>query len=115
MSVFKTGIKPQWEEASNRTGGGWYIGPITNVNSLEKAFEAALLSMIGETLDDGDDVNGMRVVDKSAKRKGCLYRLEVWTKTKTVKDTVKTRLEKALDVDSDLLRGTKLYFKNHSY
>ena len=25
VSIFKTGIKPQWEEPVNKTGGGWYV------------------------------------------------------------------------------------------
>ena len=102
----------------NKTGGGWYINPITNVDMLEQAFETVLLSMIGETLDDDADVNGLRVVDKSARRKGCIYRLEVWSKSMSVKGTLQERLEKALNSDTDVLSrtsGVKMYWKKHSY
>ena len=34
VSIFKTGIKPQWEEPVNKTGGGWYINPITKITKL---------------------------------------------------------------------------------
>ena len=118
VSIFKTGIKPQWEEPVNKTGGGWYINPITKIDMLEKSFETILLSMIGETLDDGADVNGLRVVDKSARRKGCIYRLEVWAKSIAVKGTLQERLEKSLNADTEVLNrssGVKMYWKKHSY
>ena len=102
----------------NKTGGGWYINPITKIDMLEKSFETILLSMIGETLDDGADVNGLRVVDKSARRKGCIYRLEVWAKSIAVKGTLQERLEKSLNADTEVLNrssGVKTYWKKHSY
>lgn len=95
----------------NRSGGGWYVGPVSNIDSLENALEGVLLAMIGETLDDGNDVNGIRVVDKSTSRKGCAYRMELWLKSNEVRDTIKIRLKKALGVDCS---SSKIHWKSHS-
>ena len=42
-----------------------------------------LMSMVGETLDSGDEVTGARVVDKS--KKGTkMYRIELWFRSQKV-------------------------------
>lgn len=96
LSIFKKGIKPEWEDALNKIGGEWTLRKIVDATSLDQLFENVLLAMVGETLDDGDDVNGMRVVDKS-KRRTCAYRIELWVKTNDSAraETIKTNLTRA--------------------
>ena len=70
---------------------------------LDVLWENLVLGLIGETIDDGDEICGCRVVDKSKKGTSrVVYRLELWTRSSN-EDTVnqlKSRLNEVL-VDSD--------------
>lgn len=84
FSVFKKGIKPEWEDPANRTGGEWYCrtGSV-QPKQLDAFWQHMLMSMVGETLDSGDEVTGARVVDKS--KKGTkMYRIELWFRSQKV-------------------------------
>lgn len=80
-------------------------------DSLDVYWENLVLSLIGETVDDGDEVCGCRVVDKSKKgsnNQKPMFRLEVWTRTGSdeVANQLKTRLGEALsDVDGAKGKG----------
>lgn len=61
-----------------------------------------MLAVIGEVMDDGDEICGCRVVDKSVK-KGAgpvrpTYRLELWLRgsTQDVADKIRVKLMDAL-------------------
>lgn len=118
LMVFKTGVKPAWEDPENKMGGEWTAQNCTNVMDLDRAFENVLLAMVGETLDDEADVNGLRVVDKSAAHKGsagCRYRLELWLRTSdksVTEQIIKPRLENAL-AGADLQRKLAFSWKPH--
>jgi len=117
LSIFKTGIKPEWEDPLNKIGGEWNIRKISDVKLLDQLFENALLAMVGETLDDEADVNGLRIVDKSTRRRGAQYRIELWLRTAEVgsRNLIRTRFEKSLTEGngSSSFRSNPVFWKSH--
>ena len=81
FSLFKKGIKPEWEDAGNREGAEWFARKNFGMAQLDDFWQNLALGMIGETIDHGDELCGARVVDKSATGR-CMYRLELWFKKK---------------------------------
>jgi len=77
LSLFREGVKPEWEDPRNASGGEilFRSDKLGLVNAIW--YELAL-AVVGQTvhLDDGE-ILGVRVLDKSAKGK-IEYRVEVW-------------------------------------
>jgi hypothetical protein len=105
FSVFKKGIRPEWEDPMNQTGAEFSVRKTMSPEILDVYWENIVLGLIGETIDAGKDVCGCRVVDKSKSSKGggakdfrTMFRLELWTTaiTQDVADKMKGRLLDAL-------------------
>lgn len=96
ISLFKSGIRPEWEDKANRAGGEWFIRKALPLPYLDDVWKKLVLGMIGETLDSGNEITGARVVDKSARGKS-MYRLELWFRTKAAMDPLKEALHNALN------------------
>ena len=77
FSLFKSGIRPEWEDSANAHGGEWSCRKGMKPSELDGHWESVLLGLIGETIDAGDEVCGARIVDKS-KGDRPIYRLELW-------------------------------------
>lgn len=110
LSLFKAGIKPEWEDKANRTGGEWFVRKALPLPFLDDVWTKLVLGMIGETLDSGDEITGARVVDKSAKGK-TIYRLELWFRTKAAMEDLKKALHDALN---DPKKPFAWEFRSHS-
>lgn len=96
LSLFKAGIRPEWEDKANRAGGEWFIRKSMPLPYLDEVWKKLVLGMIGETLDAGDEITGARVVDKSARGKP-MYRLELWFRTKEKMEPLKDALHASLN------------------
>ena len=102
FSIFKKGIRPEWEDTANRTGGELTCRKSFQPEQLDVFWENLVLALIGETIDEGDEICGCRVVDKSVgKGKGpsrCMYKLELWLRTGNgeLADKLRTRMLDAL-------------------
>lgn len=81
FSLFKKGIKPEWEDAANRTGAEWFCRKTFPMPQLDGFWQDLVLGMVGETIDPADEICGARVVDKSSGTR-CMYRLELWFRKK---------------------------------
>ncbi|UZJ52119.1 hypothetical protein CBS101457_001439 [Exobasidium rhododendri] len=82
--LFKNGIKPMWEDAANQKGGKWIITiKTTNSALLDRSWMWLVLALIGEELDENDDVTGAVV---STRSKG--DRIALWIRNKTDVDLV---------------------------
>ncbi|KAG9403536.1 hypothetical protein AC1031_006176 [Aphanomyces cochlioides] len=77
--LFKQGIRPMWEDPINAKGGKWVL---TNSRQrrarLDDAWMHTMLALIGECLEDDDDLCGAVVSVRKAQD-----RIAVWTKTAT--------------------------------
>ncbi|GMI39293.1 hypothetical protein TrCOL_g10646 [Triparma columacea] len=79
LSIFKKGIKPEWEDPQNRDGGCFYIRQALDPDQVDIYWQNTVLALIGETLDEKDSIAGARIVDKG--KNFALYRFELWLKT----------------------------------
>ncbi|GAB9472520.1 hypothetical protein Gpo141_00009696 [Globisporangium polare] len=80
--LFKEGIRPMWEDPINAKGGKWIF---TNARSrkarLDECWLHVMLSLIGETLQDDDDICGAVVSVRKAQD-----RIAIWSATADAED-----------------------------
>jgi hypothetical protein len=99
FSVFKKGIKPEWEDIANKSGGELVCRKTMTSDQLDIYWENLVLGLIGETIDEADEVCGCRVVDKSKKGSSrTMFRLELWTRSSSevTANLLKSRLNDVL-------------------
>ena len=85
FSIFREGIKPEWEDPMNKPGGELFIRTSDiDLAAVDKYWENLALTIIGENHPINDEICGIRVVDKSKKRTNqytkFIYRLDIWYK-----------------------------------
>jgi len=54
---FKSGVKPMWEDAANSKGGKWVL-TFKDKTILDSCWENIVLGMVGETLDEDNEITG---------------------------------------------------------
>lgn len=69
LSVFKKGVRPEWEAKGNAGGGFFALKRLNNLRQLDALYEALAVGVVGGSADRHNVINGIRVVDKSAR--GC--------------------------------------------
>ena len=111
FSIFKKNIKPEWEDPANRTGAEWYIKKQFPMQQLDDLWLNLALSLVGETVDTGDEICGARVVDKSVGPR-CMYRLELWFRKKDM-GVANALLEKTQQVLGKAAAHTKWDYRAH--
>jgi len=113
FSVFKAGIKPEWEDSENSKGGEWFIRKRLNPEVVNDLWDHLLLGMIGETIDPEDEITGARIVHKFRKDPGH-FRFEVWLRSRNrdIADKIRTGL---LDCLNKGRLPTKLQPKDFIY
>jgi hypothetical protein len=102
FSLFKKGIKPEWEDPANSSGGELVARKTFPPDLLDLYWEHLVLGLIGETMDDGDEICGGRIVDKSKRGGRPICKLELWLRSSSpeVGDRMRVRLLDCL-VDGD--------------
>ena len=80
--VFKSGIKPMWEDPANKNGGKWVVN-VGNDAALNCFWENLLLALIGETVDPHDEVCGCVL---SRRKYG--DKIAVWNKSKNDRQAI---------------------------
>eukprot|EP01004_Peranema_trichophorum_P008795 NODE_7545_length_766_cov_32.813375_g6933_i0.p1 GENE.NODE_7545_length_766_cov_32.813375_g6933_i0~~NODE_7545_length_766_cov_32.813375_g6933_i0.p1 ORF type:complete len:195 (-),score=19.15 NODE_7545_length_766_cov_32.813375_g6933_i0:132-716(-) len=112
--VFRTGVKPMWEDDYNTKGGKWVMTiPQTakdDLNRLDDLWELLLLSMIGEYLDDseGDQICGAVLSKRKAGP-----RISVWTRDRDDRESLK-RIGTRLRASLKLSPNTALDYQSHA-
>ena len=94
--LFKTGIKPMWEDDANANGGKWVLTMKNNPTLLDRSWSWLAMALVGEELEDGDEICGA-VVSLRTK----VDRIQVWTRSKDDVERLNgigKRLVKLLDV-----------------
>ncbi|KAJ3437078.1 eukaryotic translation initiation factor 4e related [Anaeramoeba flamelloides] len=79
--LFKTGIKPAWEDSENINGGKWYLRINRSVLKLDEMWLKTILSIIGENYEYNEEICGAVV---SIRNNG--DRISLWTKTASNKE-----------------------------
>ena len=94
--LFKTGIKPMWEDAANQDGGKWIIR--VKKPASPRCWEQVVLALLGDQFgaSAGDDICGLVVSTKA--NEDCI---SVWNRSANNKDvTIRIRdvLKETLDI-----------------
>ena len=107
--LFRTGVKPMWEDPANVQGGKWVatIASKDELARLDTLWEELLMSAIGEYLDSGDEVVGVVLGKRRAQVK-----LAVWTKSKENLEMLQ-QLGKTFRKELGLEAGTAVEFFPH--
>lgn len=94
--LFKTGIKPMWEDPANANGGKWVLTMKNNPQLLDRCWSWLAMALVGEELDEGDEICGAVVSLRSK-----VDRIQLWIRGKDDVERVNSigrRLVKTLDV-----------------
>ncbi|KAJ7711264.1 translation initiation factor eIF 4e-like domain-containing protein [Mycena metata] len=76
--LFKSGIKPMWEDEANANGGKWVLTMKNNPTLLDRCWNWLAMALVGEELEEGQDLICGAVVSLRSK----VDRIQVWTRTK---------------------------------
>ena len=94
--IFKSGIKPMWEDPANANGGKWVLTMKNNPALLDRCWNWLAMALVGEELEEGDEICGAVVSLRSK-----VDRIQVWTRGKEDVEKLNgigKRLVKLLDV-----------------
>lgn len=94
--LFKSGIKPMWEDEANANGGKWVLTMKQNPQLLDRCWMWLAMALIGEDLDEGDEICGAVVSLRSK-----VDRIQLWTRSKEDVEKINgigKKLVKLLDI-----------------
>ena len=85
INVFQKDIKPEWEDKKNEKGKILTLSytpkndDIDNFLSIvSKSWVKLICFLIGETLPNCENINGIRFVDKTKLNKSVIFKYEIW-------------------------------------
>ena len=105
FSIFKKGILPAWEDPKNINGCELRINKgINNLDFLDFIWQNILFGVIGEYLEENDEICGCRVTDKSKIGKGSnktIFNIHIWLKysDELVVNSVRLRLIESISLE----------------
>jgi len=94
--LFKKGIKPMWEDEANANGGKWVLTMKNNPQLLDRCWNWLAMALVGEDLDEGDEICGAVVSLRSK-----VDRIQLWTRSKDDVERINgigRKMVKVLDV-----------------
>ncbi|KAG8716866.1 hypothetical protein FRC08_008658 [Ceratobasidium sp. 394] len=109
--LFKSDIKPMWEDPANANGGKWVITMRNNPVLLDRCWSWLAMGLVGQELDDKDDIICGAVVSLRSK----IDRIQLWIRQKDDVERVNAvgkRLVKLLDLEKE--PGIQLEFQFNS-
>ncbi|KAF8821009.1 putative eukaryotic initiation factor-4E [Cardiosporidium cionae] len=81
LMIFKDGVSPMWEDPANKCGGHLefkFLAHMIGKGQIDEYWNNLVLALIGDTLECGDLITGVRMVDKLNVVKNGFLRIEVW-------------------------------------
>tara|TARA_X000001036_G_C20572902_1_gene763414 strand:- start:583 stop:1128 length:546 start_codon:yes stop_codon:yes gene_type:complete len=110
-SLFRSHIKPEWEDPYAIEGGEWRIRRFKNLAELDEIWETIILLVLGNSLEEPSNILGVRVVDSSHPSSNkAMYNVEIWFNEMEVADRVKDSIG---DFIPELDTG-KMYLRSHN-
>ncbi|UXI20247.1 hypothetical protein NH340_JMT06190 [Sarcoptes scabiei] len=105
LHIFKSGIKPLWEDEANKNGGMWKLRVRKGLAS--RLWENLLLAYIGEQFKIDDEICGVVI--------SCRYQdyLSVWNRNGQDSESIQ-KIKQTLKRVLDLPKNTLLEYKQHS-
>ena len=92
-SLFKAGVRPDWEDERNVRGGRWMV--IRSRDQLDLGWREITMALVGETLGQGLDE---RVTGAVVNVRGKTNKIGVWLEDNTLMRNVGERLREVLGV-----------------
>lgn len=122
IMIFRDGVKPEWEDKLNASGGHFQFQLKSNLGGgqIDEYWNNLVLAMIGGMIAPSEMITGVRLVDKlSGPRQSNGIRIEVWFTDYDDKNRVaelKKSVEQAMATRLDGVMGTppKCDAKNHN-
>ncbi|KDR76523.1 hypothetical protein GALMADRAFT_67384 [Galerina marginata CBS 339.88] len=108
--IFKSGIKPMWEDPANANGGKWVLTMKNNPALLDRCWSWLAMALVGEELEEGDEICGAVVSLRSK-----VDRIQLWTRGKDDVEKLNgigKRLVKLLDVSEADNIGLEFQFNS---
>ncbi|KAH9941086.1 translation initiation factor eIF4e [Epithele typhae] len=108
--LFKSGIKPMWEDDANANGGKWVLTMKNNPALLDRCWSWLAMALVGEDLDEGDEICGAVVSLRSK-----VDRIQLWTRTKEDVEKINgiaRKMVKLLDVSEADGIGLEFQYNN---
>lgn len=98
LMLFREGIKPEWEDDANATGGHFQfqLKPTMHAGTIDEYWNNIVLGMVGGTIQPSDMITGVRLVDKLGANRQSFIRIEVWFTNFEDTDRV-DRLQRSLE------------------
>jgi len=81
--IMKEGIRPEWEDPRNITGGEWMLPFLRKKSNVNDWWVNLAMALIGEFFDDGDIITGGCVAVRKTQ-----FRLNIWVSDKTNQDAI---------------------------
>lgn len=81
ISIFRDGIRPEWEDKMNATGGHFQfqLKPDIGGAQLDEYWNNLVLGIVGSAIAPVSMITGIRLVDKLSETRGAkVVRIEVW-------------------------------------
>jgi len=81
VMIFRDGIRPEWEDKANATGGHFQfqLKPQVGGGAIDEYWNNLVLGVIGASIDPAHLITGLRLVDKLYAMRGTpALRIEVW-------------------------------------
>jgi translation initiation factor 4E len=110
--LFKKGIKPMWEDEANANGGKWVLTMKNNPQLLDRCWNWLAMALVGEDLDEGDEICGAVVSLRSK-----VDRIQLWTRSKDDVERINgigRKMVKVLDVSEADSIGFEFQVWSHS-
>ncbi|KAI0707539.1 translation initiation factor eIF 4e-like domain-containing protein [Cerioporus squamosus] len=108
--LFKSGIKPMWEDEANANGGKWVLTMKNNPQLLDRCWSWLAMALVGEDLDEGDEICGAVVSLRSK-----VDRIQVWTRSKEDVEKINgiaRKMVKLLDISEADGIGLEFQYNN---
>lgn len=106
---FREGVKPMWEDDTNKQGGKWVFTITTkeDMARLDAIWEDMLLAVLGEYLDDGNAICGLVLGKRKTQTK-----IAVWTNNKDAVEEI-SRIGKNIRREGKLESNVVLEYFPH--
>jgi hypothetical protein len=102
LGLFKKGTTPEWEDPENAGGCQVDIFKALSAEAMNAHWENIVFGLIGEIIDDSDNICGCRLVNQNKKGKTNV-KIEIWLKRKDSESVnrIKSNLLEALNVSNE--------------
>jgi translation initiation factor 4E len=124
LMLFREGIRPEWEDPANATGGHYqFMFRPSNIQpgQLDEYWNNIAMGIMGGTIEPNDLITGIRLLDKSTATKSACIRIEVWfrnfsdsEKVTQLKHSLESIMAKRIDGSSSANNIPKAELKSHS-